>query len=528
VKGLSGTGTMIRLILRRDRIRIPLWIAAIAGVIVGSAASVTEVYATQEEINAYASSVGENPAVVAMNGPAYALDTIGGVVVYETTLIGVVGVALMSLLFVTRHTRTEEETGRAELIQAGVVGGHARLAATLVVVAATNLLLGGLLAIGLASIELPLGGSVAFGLSMAGLGLVFAALAAVASQITEYGRAAASLTGAVFGAAYVLRAAGDVGSGFLSWFSPIGWAQAMRAFGTERWWTLVLTVGFAGLLTVVAFVLESRRDLGGGLIPARLGPPNASDALARPLGLAARLQRAGLVGWGAGIFLLGLAFGSMGRSVEELVESNPELAEILVQQGASLTDSFLSTGLVIVALTVSGCAVQSMLRLRGEETAGRVESLLATATSRNHWAGSHATIAFVGSAVVVALGGLGTGLSHSLVAGDWGQLPRLVGAALVNVPAVWLLAAFALALFGLIPRAVAATWGVLAFCLVVGVLGQSLDLPEWAMNLSPFQHTPALPADDLTMAPLLAMSAVAAGLASIGFASFRRRDLTLS
>src|SRR5665809_136128 len=147
---------MIRLILRRDRIRIPLWIAAIAGVIVGSAASVTEGYATQEEINAYAASVGANPAVVAMNGPAYALDTIGGVVVYETTLIGVVGVALMSLLFVTRHTRTEEETGRAELIQAGVVGGHARLAATLVVVAATNLLLGGLLAIGLASIELPL------------------------------------------------------------------------------------------------------------------------------------------------------------------------------------------------------------------------------------------------------------------------------------------------------------------------------------------------------------------------------------
>jgi len=114
------------------------------------------------------------------------------------------------------------------------------------------------------------------------------------------------------------------------------------------------------------------------------------------------------------------------------------------------------------------------------------------------------------------------------VAGDWGQLPRLVGAALVNVPAVWLLAAIALALFGLIPRAVAATWAVLAFCLVVGVLGQSLDLPEWAVNLSPFQHTPALPADDLTMAPLLAMTAVAAGLVFIGFASFRRRDLTLS
>jgi len=528
VRGLSGTGTMIRLILRRDRIRIPLWILAIAAVIVGSAASVTEVYSTQSELDAYAASVGENPAVIAMNGPPYGLDTIGGVVVYETSLIGVVGIALMSLLLVTRHTRAEEETGRAELLQAGEVGRHARLSATLVVAAATNLVLGALLAAGLASIGLPSDGALAFGASMTGLGIAFAALAAVTSQITEYSRAAAGLAGAIFGVAYVVRAAGDVGSGFLSWFSPIGWAQAMQAFGDERWWTLFLTLGFAALLVVAAFVLESRRDLGGGLVPTRPGPPHASNALSRPIGLAARLQRAGLIGWGVGVFFLGLAFGSMSQSIEELVESNPELAEILVQQEASLTDSFLSIGLLTVALIVSGCAVQSMLRLRGEETAGRVESLLATATSRDRWAGSHATVAFVGSTVVVILGGIGTGLSHSMVTGDWSQLPRLMGAALVNAPAVWLLAAVGLALFGLIPRAVPATWAVLAFCLVVGWLGQSLDLPEWTLNLSPFQHTPALPADDLTVAPLVALTALAAVLAFVGLASFRRRDLSLS
>ncbi|MGH2699435.1 MAG: ABC transporter permease, partial [Actinomycetota bacterium] len=256
MKGLTGTGTMIRLILRRDRIRIPLWIVAIAGLILSSAASVIGVYATQEELDAYASSVGSNPAVVAMNGPAYALDTIGGVVVYETTLIGVVGVALMSLLLVTRHTLAEEETGRAELVQSAVVGRHARLASSLIVVGLANLLLGLILAGGLTALGLGVEGSVAYGFSMATLGLVFATLAAVSSQITEYGRAAAGLTGAAFGAAYVIRAAGDVGSGFLSWFSPIGWAQAMRAFGEERWWTLLLTFALAALLMSLAFVLE--------------------------------------------------------------------------------------------------------------------------------------------------------------------------------------------------------------------------------------------------------------------------------
>jgi ABC-2 type transport system permease protein len=528
MSGLTGTATMIRLILRRDRLRIPLWIVGIAGLILSSAASVIGVYATQAEIDAYAASVGTNPAVVAMNGPAYALDTIGGVVVYETTLIGVVGIALMSLLLVTRHTRTEEETGRAELIQAGVVGRHARLAATLVVATVVNLGLGALLALGLASLDLPVDGALAFGFSMAALGLVFAGLAGVASQLTEYGRAAAALTGAVFGGAYVLRAAGDVGSGFLSWFSPIGWAQAVRAFGNERWWTLILLFALALLLVVAAVILESRRDLGGGLIPIRPGPPGASDALSRPLGLATRLQRAGMIGWGAGIFLLGLAYGSMSQSIEELVESNPELAEVLLQQDASLTDSFLATAMLTVSLIVGGCAIQSMLRLRSEENAGRVESLLATAISRDRWAGSHVVVALAGSALVLALGGLGTGLSHSLVVGDFGELPRILGAALVTVPAVWVLAGIALLLFGLMPRAVAVAWAALALCLIVGLLGTSLDLPKWLINLSPFQHTPALPAEDLTVAPLLILGALAAGLVFVGLASFRRRDLTLS
>jgi ABC-2 type transport system permease protein len=235
-----------------------------------------------------------------------------------------------------------------------------------------------------------------------------------------------------------------------------------------------------------------------------------------------------MIGWGAGIFLLGLAYGSMSRSIEELVESNPELAEVLLQQEASLTDSFLATAMLTTALIVAACAIQSMLRLRSEENAGRVESLLATAISRDRWAGSHITVALGGSLAVLVLGGLGTGLSHSLVVGDWGELPRVVGAALVNLPAVWVLAAVALLLFGLAPRFAAVSWAVLALCLIVGILGTSLDLPEWMLNLSPFQHTPALPAQDLTIAPLLIMGAIAAVLILIGLASFRRRDLTLN
>jgi ABC-2 type transport system permease protein len=61
--------------------------------------------------------------------------------------------------------------------------------------------------------------------------------------------------------------------------------------------------------------------------------------------------------------------------------------------------------------------------------------------------------------------------------------------------------------------------------LVVGLLGEVLDLPVWVSDLSPFQHTPQLPAADLTIAPLAALAAIAAALTAVGLTAFRQRDV---
>lgn len=61
---------------------------------------------------------------------------------------------------------------------------------------------------------------------------------------------------------------------------------------------------------------------------------------------------------------------------------------------------------------------------------------------------------------------------------------------------------------------------------MLGQLGPLLQLPQWARDLSPFTHLPKLPGADLTATPLLWLTVISAGLASIGLLSFRRRDLT--
>ncbi|MGI3201529.1 hypothetical protein ACRJ4W_30190 [Streptomyces sp. GLT-R25] len=227
------------------------------------------------------------------------------------------------------------------------------------------------------------------------------------------------------------------------------------------------------------------------------------------------------------MFLTGVAYGWVADDVEDLVGDNDAVRDVIAQYGGvSLTDSYLARSILTLALIGTGYAIQSVLRLRGEETALRAEPVLATPVPRHRWVASHLAVALGGSVIVLAAGGLGTGLTYGIIGHDLGQVPRLLGAALVYVPALWLLVGFATALFGLVPRGVsAAAWAALAFCLVIGVLGEVLDVPAQVGDLSPFQHTPLLPADDLAIAPPVVLSAIAAALIVVGLLGFRRRDL---
>jgi ABC-2 type transport system permease protein len=125
--------------------------------------------------------------------------------------------------------------------------------------------------------------------------------------------------------------------------------------------------------------------------------------------------------------------------------------------------------------------------------------------------------------VLLAIG-LGAGLAYAIDNEDAGALPRLIGASLAQLPAVWVLGALAAGLFGLAPRALNIAWAALGACLLLWFLGPLLDLPNWVLDLSPYEHVPAIPAVSFDAGPLLALTAVAAALTAVGLAAFRHRD----
>ncbi|WP_415947356.1 ABC transporter permease [Streptomyces sp. KLOTTS4A1] len=528
---LAGTRSLIRFILRRDRIRIPVWILALWITTVSTANSFSTLYKTQADIDALKDSMN-SPAALSMTGPAHYLTDFnyGSMLSQQMISTMAVMVGLMSVLLITRHTRNEEETGRAELLRSTVVGRHAHLASALTVAVIVNLALGLLIAVTLPALGvdgIDTAGSFLYGLTHTAIGVFFAAVAAVTVQFTAHTRGASGMALTVIGSAFALRAAGDAGGNdVLSWLSPIGWVQRTYPYVDNLWWPLLLTFAAAGALAWTGFRLSTRRDVGAGLRAARLGPATASDRLTTPLGFALRLHRGLLIGFLCGMLLFGAMYGSLLGDAEGMLGNVEEIKEALDRiGGASLAESFASMVLVILAIVSSVFVVMAALKPRAEENAGRAEPLLATGLSRTRWVGSHLVSALSGGTLVLLMAGLGLGLAGAGSTGDGAMALDLTGAALAYAPAMWVTAGVGVLLFGWFPRATSAVWIVPVYAFVVGYLGQILQFPAWLNNLSPFGHVPRMPAADMDWLPLITLTAVAAALMWAGLAGFRRRDL---
>lgn len=535
---VTGARRLVRLALRRDRVILPVWIAAIAALTWAIVGAYVDTLPGQAERVATAMFSAANPITRVFDGPAAGTE-IGAMVWVEGYKILAMLVALMSAQTVVRHTRQDEETGRAELLGAGAVGRHARLTAALVVALGANVLLGGAVAGAFLGHGLAGRGSLVAGLAVTGTGWLFAGVAAVAAQVLSTARAANAATAAALGTAFVLRAIGDltgeVGadgvslvSAWPSWLSPWGWGQQMRPFQKDAAWIFLLFVALTGALVAGAFALAGRRDVGPGMITPRPGPAQAAPALTSVLGLAWRLQRGILAVWFTVLVGVGAAFGAVGRNIEELVGQTPQVAQLLdrLAPGAGAADLFFALLLALIGVATAAYAVQALLRMRAEEATGRLEPVLASPVGRLRWLASHTGIVAVGALATLAGSGLACGAANAATSD--GSAVELVPAALVQVPAVLVIGALVVALFAVVPRwAGALAWGTLAGALVMGQFGALFELPQWLMNVSPFTHVPTMPAEAFAVRPVVTLLAVAVALGIGAAVVFRRRDLVI-
>lgn len=537
---MSGVLRLLLFQARRDRVALPVWILGITLLSFATSTAVATQFGDEAAQAAILTLAAANPAFLFLRGLPDGTG-VGAVVFFQGYAFTAVLAGLMSTFLVVRHTRSDEELGRAELLGSVPIQRAASLAATLLLGTAANLVLAVFVAGAFIAAGLPAAGSAAAGAAVGSVGIFFVALAAVAAQALPSGRSANGAAAGLVGVAYLVRGVGDalgtpsadllhVTSAWLSLLSPIGWGQRTRPFTSPDLAFLLVPLAAAAVLGAVSVMVRRRRDVGASLLPERAGRERAGVGGTSFVGLAWRLQRATVAGWCIAAGALGAVAGALGPAVTETVSSlGPvkEMIERLVPGGqAGLIDVFVTALLGMAGVFAAAAGIQSVLRMRAEEAEGRAEILLSAPVSRARWLGANLFVAAVSAAVVSTTAGAAAAVGLAVSGTSDGPAWSLVPAALAHVPAALVFLAAAAVAFALAPRlSILVAWGVLAVAIVLGEFGELFGLPAWLQDASPFRHSSAMPVESFNQAGAVGLLLVAAAGAALAAYSLRRRDL---
>jgi ABC-2 type transport system permease protein len=286
---------------------------------------------------------------------------------------------------------------------------------------------------------------------------------------------------------------------------------------------LLLDLATAVLLVVAALAVRARRDLGAGLVAERPGPATGSPRLADALALNLKVHATSLVVWTAACALLGALMAAIVPGVGSILDSDGARQMMERLGGVGALQETLVAALVSVGAVIITCFVAMVVGHGGaEEHDGRTEEVLATATTRSMSFAAVALVALGGAAwlllvtgAAMALGSIGAEVSAGGV----------LAAALVQIPAVWVVAALAL-----LAVAVRSTWAVAGWVLVVaffllGPLAELLRLPGWVAGLSPYSHVPKVPAESVRLTPEVVLTLLATLVVLAAWWRYRERDI---
>ncbi|HEX4059332.1 MAG TPA: ABC transporter permease [Galbitalea sp.] len=528
----AGWPVAVGFIVRRNWLRMLVWLLVLAALIAIVVISQRATFPTQADRTAYA-GIANTPAVAALTGLPYAAGTIGGILNIKIWMTDAIALAFAVIFLVTRNGRAEEETGRTELLRAGVLGRHAYTVANWLVFAVFSVLVG-LACAGAAIGEgLPAYGALVMGASFTGVAIAFLGVAALTGQLAQTSRGANGLASAILGITYLLRAGGDLSAkgtvpGGLSWASPLGWGQAMRSYGDNNWAPFILLVGTGLVLCLIALRLEAMRDLGAGILPDRAGPRSASALTRTPFGLTLRLQRGSILGWVLGVLVGALFFGEVATAMAKLLSGH---------NSTNITRAFLGgvSGDVLKGLMgyftmadgllIAAFVLQSVATIHAEEADGSTELQWTGAISRIRWAASRMAVPALLSLLLLALSGLAEGASYGAAIKDPGQAGVYFGAALAYWPTMLLVIGFVTLCAAWIPRASASvTWAAYGLVVVVSMFGELFKLPARVANNTPFTAIEHMTTGHFSALPLVVMLVLAIVFGVLGLVRLRTRD----
>jgi ABC-2 type transport system permease protein len=522
---LAGCGKYFSFNLKHHLVRYLVWIAIVVFLIAYVGVFYKSTFDTQEKLDEFA-AVGSSPGMVAMVGKISSMATIGGAVWTKIWMFAALTLGIGMVFQVTKGARADEENGRTEVFRSRPFGIHSTLASVVggaLILCAVIGLFTALVSIGL-KLDPPgtgVTGSIIFGLSVTAMGWLGVGIGALTNQLSASASLANSSGSIIILAFYCMRMIGDMGSNdTLAWLSPVGWGEKMAPWAQNRGWLIIPVILLTAALIAVAFVIESRRDYGSGVLQEKKGKSEATPLMQRSWGLILRLYKGSIIGWTIGIVIAGLMFGSVANSMLDLLAD----ADVPMLQGTGI-EALMGLLLCMIGLVSVVLPMMIMTGLRSDEAKGLLEAQLAGGISRGRMVIERFIVGTVMTALLLLLGGASFGLSYGAVANDMSYAGRLAIDALIYLPGIMAITSVVALLFGLIPQAtIPVTWFIYGMMYFAVLLSDALKLPQWVLNIIPFIGTPRIPYQDFNASVFGYLAAVILFVV-IGMIGLRKRDI---
>ncbi|WP_347977036.1 polyketide antibiotic transporter [Microbacterium sp. ProA8] len=524
--------------IRRDWVQVLLWAVGTGLLAYASYVGVADAYGTDQDRTSLLAAALANPVILLFRGLPSGTDQ-GAFMVFLIFPWLAMLAAFMSTFLAVRHTRGDEESGRAELVAATPASRTLPFVATATHGLLANALLGALTAGAFLAVGLDVEGAALAGAAVAAVGVTFLGVGLLAAQLMRTSRGANALAVWTLVITFVLAGIGNaigtpsddltrMESSWLTWLSPFGWGENTRAFDENLWWPAGLALGVGVVLIVVSAALVSARDLGGSFIAERQARADASAALSTPSGLVWRLTRGAVLGWVVGGLIVGLLSTSLASIVQEVGASNPAVENILRQISGegSIEQGTVTTFFTMLGVLAACAAVQVVCRARQEEAHGTAEPLLAAPVGRVRWLADYLVIALLAIVLVVAaaVGGAAIGIASQDGDMDLMRTVVVVGAGQVAGASVFLVVT-ALA-FVLVPRlTIPLGWTLVLLGMMLGLFGPLFLFPDWLVHLSPIAVTPTMVGDEVDLRGLWWLLLATGVGAAASLALMHRREL---
>jgi ABC-2 type transport system permease protein len=478
---------------------------------------------------AFARSFGENKAIRLLYGQPHQIATVSGYTAWRVGGVLAIAAALFGLLAAVRASRAEEDSGRMEIMLAGIAGRGTAAAAAVGTVAIGTLTLFCAQAAALLLAGLPAAGSFYLALATASIVPVCAGVGAVVCQLAPTRRTALQLGGAAIGVLFLLRALADSveGLGWLRSLTPLGWAEQLRPFSGVQPLVLLAPVTATAALLALAMRLAKHRDIGTGILPARDSANPRLRLLCSPTTQALREATGTIAAWVITTGAFALLLGVVSKSISPADVSKSIQKEIAkIGSGAITTPSgYLAFIFIFLMLAVCVFACGQVALARQDEEQQRLEVLFSLPVSRQRWLLGRLLLA-IGATAVICLFAALSAWAGAQAAGAHIAPMKLIAAGANCLPIAALFLGIAALAYAVVPRSSALiAYGLLTLAFLWNLVSSLLGGPKWLEDITPFAHVALIPTQSFRALDAAAMAAIGVIMAIAAIGLFGRRDL---